>query len=143
MHITHTHDAELVNRIANQDGVREYIHPAGLPIDWTEAVAPSSAQTGIVVLTDGEDAVAAFTMTTPTVWQSHTLFGPKCRGRRAIETGRAMVQWMFDHGADVVWGDTPRDNRKALWFNRQIGAHPLPTSDDEVEVFEIRKESWH
>lgn len=139
--IIHTHDPDLVNRIANSDAVRPWFRPDGSPVDLTDAVAPPSTQTGVVALTNGEDAVALFEMTAPGVYQSHTLFDMSCRGRRAVDTGRAMVEWMFSHGADIVWGSTPRSNAKARWFNRQIGAVPLPTSDEEDEIFEIRKMS--
>lgn len=135
-------DPEFVNRIANSDSVRPFIRPDGAFMDWSQVVALPSTQTGVVVLSNGEDAVAAFEMTAPGIFQSHTLFSETCRGRKAIETGREMVAWMFDHGADIVWGATPRDNAKARWFNRQIGAHPTPNSDDEDEIFEIRKSDW-
>lgn len=133
---------EFVNRIANSDGVRPFIRPDGEFMDWSDLVSLPSTQTGVVVLSNGEDAVAAFEMTAPGIFQSHTLFGETCRGRKAIDTGREMVAWMFEHGANVVWGSTPRDNAKARWFNRQIGAHPLPSSDEADEIFEIRKNDW-
>jgi len=141
--VFHTHDAELANRIVNQDGVREFFHVSGDPVDLTPAVEPRSGITGIIALTDGDDALALFEMTHDGVFQSHTLFGPTVRGRRAVDTGRAMVQYMFDHGAKVVWGATPRDNRKALWFNSAIGARRLPTTDDETVIYEIRKEDYN
>jgi hypothetical protein len=141
--VHHTHDAELANRIANQDGVREFFHTQGLPVDLTPAVAPPSTQTGIVALTDGDDALALFEMNLPGIYQSHTLFGPRCRGRKAIETGRAMVQFMFDHGARTVWGSTPRSNLKAIIFNSAIGAKRCETTDETDVIYEIRKEDYN
>lgn len=134
---------EFVNRIANSDGVRPFIRPDGDFMDWSEIVSRPSTQTGVIVLSNGEDAVAAFEMTAPRVFQSHTLFSETCRGKKAVETGREMVAWMFEHGADVVWGATPRDNLKALIFNSAIGAERLPTTDDEDVIYEIRKDRWH
>lgn len=130
---------DFVNRIANSDAVRPFFRPDGEPVDLTPVVETPSTQSGCVVLSNGEDAVAIFELTAPRVYQSHTLFAETCRGRRAIDTAKEMVAWMFAHGADVVWGCTPRENRKACWFNRQIGAVSLPTSDDTHENFEIRK----
>lgn len=134
---------EFVNRIVNSDGVRPFIRPDGGFMDWSEIVSRPSTQTGVIVLSNGEDAVAAFEMTAPGVFQSHTLFSETCRGKKAVETGREMVAWMFDHGADIVWGSTPRNNLKAIIFNSAIGAERLPTTDDEDVIYEIRKDRWH
>ena len=139
MPIFPTHDPDLVNRIANSEAVRPYIRPDGGVMDWAPLVTRPITETGVVVLTDGVDALAAFEITAPGVYQSHTLFGQACRGRKAIDTAKAMVAWMFNHGASIVWGTTPRENRAARWFNRQIGARVLATSDETDEVFEIRK----
>jgi hypothetical protein len=133
---------DFINRIANSEGVREFIRPDGQPMDWTPIVERSPAMTRTIVLSNGEDALAAFELTAPGIYQSHTLFSPTCRGRRAIDTGIEMVSWMFDHGAKIVWGSTPRDNRKACLFNRWIGAIELPTSDETDIVFEIRRDGW-
>jgi hypothetical protein len=126
---------DFINRIANSDGVREYIRPDGKPMDWTPIAERSPAITRTVVLSNGEDALAAFEWTATGTYQSHTLFMPTCRGRRAIDTAVEMVRWMFMHGATCVWGSTPRANRKACLFNRWIGAVELPTSDETDIVF--------
>lgn len=75
-------------------------------------------------------------------YQSHTLFMPTCRGRRAIDIEIEMVRWMFSHGATCVWGATPRANRNAGLFNRWIGAVEQPTADETDIVFEIRRDGW-
>lgn len=132
-------DPELMSRIANSDGVREFVNIEHDQPDWAAIASLRPTESGVIALTNGEDALALFTMTADYVYQGHTMFAPTCRGRRAIETGREIIAWMFDHNAEVVWGCTPRGNRKARWFNRQIGMRSLPTSDDEDENFEIRK----
>jgi hypothetical protein len=134
--------SDFINRIANSDGVREYIRPDGRQMDWTPLAERSPAITGVVLLSNGDDALAAFELTAPGIYQSHTLFSSTCRGRRAIDTAIEMVRWMFDHGAMAVWGSTPRTNRKAVWFNRQIGAVEQPTSDETDLIFEIRRDGW-
>jgi hypothetical protein len=133
---------DFINRIANSDGVREYIRPDGQAMDWAPIAERSPAITRTVVLSNGKDALAAFELTAPGIYQSHTLFAETCRGRRAIDTAKEMVSWMFDHGAEIVWGSTPRTNRKACWFNRQIGAKERPTSDQDDVIFEIRRDKW-
>lgn len=135
-------DAQFVNKIANSDAVRPFIRPDGGPTDWAAICRERFTTTGVVILSNGEDAVAAFEATAigggEQIFQSHTMFADSCRGRRAIDTGREMVAWMFDHGATIVWGSTPRDNRKARWFNRQIGMTPIGGDNDD-EIFEIRR----
>ncbi|QBM75887.1 hypothetical protein E2E30_08955 [Sphingomonas sp. AAP5] len=133
---------DFINRIANSEGVREFIRPDGAAMDWAPLVSHSPAFTGTVLLSNGNDALAAFERTAPGVYQVHTLFADTCRGRLAIETGRAMLRWMFERGAQIVWGSTPRANRKACWFNRHLGARELPTSDATDIVFEIRRAGW-
>lgn len=134
---------DLMRRIAESDAVMPFIGIADNRPDWEALATLRPVESGVVILSNGEDALALFTATADGIFQGHTMFAETCRGRRAIETGKDILAWMFDHGADVVWGSTPRENRKARWFNRQIGMRPLPTSDDEDENFEIRKEWVH
>ncbi len=138
MTITATRDAALINRIANSEGVREFVAADDRVMDWAPLVAHPFEETGAVVLTNGEDAIGAFVHTAPSVYQAHTIFAKTCRGRRAIDTARAMLKWMADHGATIVWGATPRANRKACLFNRLVGAKVLPTSDATDLIFEYR-----
>jgi len=131
-------DVSFLNSLANSDDVRPFIRPDGAALDFAPIAGKRMTEIGGVVLSNGSDAAAIFDMTADGVFQSHTLFGPTCRGRRAIEQAREFVGWMFDHGARVLWGSTPRDNAKARWFNRQIGARVIG-GDDADELFEIRK----
>lgn len=123
---------DLLNRIANDADVRPFIRPDGDEMDFSPIAGKRSTEIGGVVLSNGEDAVGLFEITTPTSFQAHTLFGPTCRGRRAIDTAREMIQWMFDHGAETIWGATPRDNRRACMFNRLVGAKE--TGGDETHA---------
>lgn len=130
-------DPELANRIMNAAEVRPFFNaePIDLsPVFW----GGRNEGRRFYVLSNGEDAIGLFEGTVEGVYQSHTAFASTCRGRRAIDTAREMVEWMFEHGANIVWGATPRNNRPARWFNRQIGGKIIG-GDDEAEVFEIRK----
>lgn len=130
-------DARLINLISNSEGVRGAICYQDGPMDWTPALATGD----IVILSNGQDAVAVFAQTEPRRWQSHTMFATTCRGKRAVETGREMVAHMRPL-ADVLWGATPVKNCAARWFNRQLGAMPIRRdqyeAEGEVEIFEIR-----
>lgn len=132
-------DATLINNVANLANVHPAIAYHGQPLDWSAAFP--AEDTGVVVLSNGDDACAVFASTAHRVWQGHTVFGPTCRGRRAIETGKAIIAWMRPH-ADLIWGATPIGNRAARWFNRQIGGRPAGFDhyavEGAVEIFHFR-----
>jgi hypothetical protein len=132
--------ATLVNRIAN--------HPAVLPyfdlgkrdaLDFTPCIESDEYR----ILSNGGDAVAIFEWSAPGVWEGHTMFLPTCRGRSAVEAGKALCGWMFDHGATMLWGQTPSILRHVRWFNHRIGFEPagigLHPVHGEVERFVMRK----
>lgn len=131
--------SELIDRVSNMDGVRSGICYHDRAMEWKDAFP--SQRSGIVVLSNGEDAVSVFVATGKRHWQAHTLFAPSCRGRDALRTGAAMLAWMQPH-ADAVWGATPIRNCAARWFNRQLGAMPIRRdhfeAEGEVEIFVIR-----
>lgn len=130
-----THDTELLNRIANSSAVLPFIGGVKRD-DW---LTPEDDE-NVVLLTDGENAIGAFINTAPNIYQCHWLFGENVRGRAALDLCQQMVNWMRGYGAEILWGTTPLDNRKALWFNRRMGA--VPTWHDEAEqVFEYRMAS--
>jgi hypothetical protein len=128
-----THDPDLLNRIANSSAVLPFIREGDMPADWSAAANDDN----VVLLTDGEEAIGAFIRTTDGIYQCHWLFGENCRGRKALLMCSDMVTWMRGHGATILWGTTPLSNRKALWFNRRMGAVPT-WHDDEEQVFEYR-----
>ncbi|MEG8058019.1 hypothetical protein QP150_16195 [Sphingomonas sp. 22L2VL55-3] len=129
-------DARLLNRLANLPDVRPAVCYHDQPLDWSAAFP--AEDTGVVVVSNGCDACAVFASTDPRVWQGHTIFGSTCRGRRAIETGRAIINWMRPH-ADLIWGATPIQNKAARWFNRQIGGRSAGfdqyDTEGAVEIF--------
>jgi hypothetical protein len=128
---------DLINRIANSAAVRPFVCYRDGPMDWSPAIE------GCIVLSCGDDAVGVFEQTHPGVFQTHTMFGPTCRGRRAIEAARAMIDWMIPQHAVAIWGATPVVNRAARWFNRQLGAVSIGFDDFEaegqVEIFLLRR----
>lgn len=122
--------ADRINRVSNLPEVHRFVSYHGNPMEWSAAFP--ARRTGLVVLSDGDDAVGVFALTADREWQIHTLFGPACRGKQAIETGKAMVEYMRPW-ADRLWGATPISNKAARWFNRQVGFSVFGTDDYEVE----------
>lgn len=120
--VMRTRDAALINRIANSTGVREFIDyrvsPVA-PMDFTPA-CDRPGLTGMVWLTDGDDALACFELSRPREYQAHLFFGRRCRGAQAIAIGRAMMTYLVAW-ADRLWGAIPLRNSKARWFARRMG----------------------
>lgn len=135
-------DAVLANRIANHPAVRPYLALHGGALDFSPCIGSPDHR----VLTNGRDAAAVFEWSAPGVWEGHTLFLPTCRGRRAVETGKAFCAWMFADGADILWGNTTSILRHVRWFNRRLGFEPagigLHHTLGEVERFVMRKPGW-
>lgn len=129
----------FINRIANSEGVKEFLRVDGGSMDFTPITEAPITQTGVVVLSNGEDAVGLFEITCDGVWQGHIAFAESCRGKRAIETGREMLDWMFEHNAEVIWGAVPRWNKPTIWFARAIGMRPTGNGDEDTEILEIKR----
>jgi hypothetical protein len=111
-------DAELINRISNMEGVLSNVSYDGRIIDWSPAVDTC------VILSNGEDAAQVYEQKARRVWEVMTIFGPSCRGKRALETANAMKEWMLPH-LDVAFGSVPNRLRAATWFYRQLGGRPV------------------
>lgn len=126
-------NSEILNRIANDPAVLPFTRMDDQPWDFSPVEGKRLTELGGVMLSNGEDAVGVFIMTAPGLYQAHTLFGPTCRGRKAIEVAREMLAWLFAHNADMIWGKTPRWNKAACLFNRLVGAREF--GGDEFEAY--------
>lgn len=105
-------------------------------MDFAPVVAERCTKTGIIFLTNGEDAVGIFEMTKLREWKVDTMFAMTCRGKRAIHTAREMIRWLSPY-ADRIWGVTPKANRKACLFNRLMGC--VKFGEDEThDFYELR-----
>lgn len=134
-------DADLLNRIANDPAILPHFDLGRTgALDFTPCVLTPD---DYIILSNGSDACALFEWSAPNVWEGHTMFLPSCRGKRAVETGKAMMAWMFDHGADMIFGQTPLHLRHVRWFNRAIGFEHHRMADHpvigHVETVVLRK----
>jgi hypothetical protein len=140
-----THDAVLVNSFANDPSVSEGAGFDGQRVDC----GPRMLDGDLSFLTDGVAAMMALHHDgDPTLLQKHNLFKTACRGGDAIRMGRAMFVWVAENmGARVVWAQTPIANRKARWFNRQIGMVSRGVTASallgDVEIFEKEFDQCH
>ena len=98
-----------------------------------------------ILLHDNEGAASIFDWSAPGVWQGHSMFLPRRRGKEGIQSAKDMIGWMFDHGAQIIWGMTPtsEDYRRVHMFNRLIGfkARGLRTdaAGREVRLFKMER----
>lgn len=124
---------ELINRIANSPAVRSFVDYSGTtdPLDLSPAVGKAT-QTGIVWLSNGEDAVVAFVQTADREYQGHLFFDKTCRGRKALDTAQEMLDWLAPY-ADRVWGGVPARNAHALWFASALGFERAGEEEFESE----------
>ena len=126
-------DASFINRIINSAAVRPFVDYTGasVPLDASEAVG-SATQTGIVWLSDGEDALSAFAISAERTYQVHIFFGERCRGRKAIDTANEMLA-EIEPFANVIWGAIPTHNRRTRWFAHKVGFLDVGESEGEAE----------
>lgn len=121
-------DAELANRIANDADVLPFISPSAAPVDVTPAIDTC------VVLTNGEDAMQIYEQKAPRVWEVMTVFRKTCRGKRALETGHAMLDYMTPY-ADVIFGCIPDKLPHARWFYRHFGGREVEQVETKLGTF--------
>jgi hypothetical protein len=133
-------DASLHNFIANHPAVKPTFGYANAFADLSPLLEYPDQY---IMLSDGKGAASIFEWSAPFVRQGHSLFLPDSRGKDGLESARAMLGWMFDYGAKMLWGMTPLDNRAALMFNRLIGFKAggvrIDAADREVRLFYMEK----
>lgn len=135
-------DPELINRIANHPAVRPYIAPGDHSLDFS-SIFPSR-QTGVVILSNGEDAAMMFEQTADRVWQVSTAFEPSCRGQKAREVGSEMREYMRPW-SDIIFGKVPDALPHAKRFYEDLGGEPAPwfdTSEGRLQGLKVG-DDWY
>lgn len=127
-----TRDIAAINALANQPGVPELFGVEAF--DFTDVVANEST---IFLLHDGGLAICEWSA--PRVYQCHLIFSADCRRRRAVNAAIAMRDHMFDHHADMLWGQPPLSNvtgRKLIalagFWHAGYGYNPLVGHTEHV-----------
>lgn len=130
--LVETKDPALLNSFINDPAILPFV---GFDAYDTVDYGAVLARDDVVAVHSGDDAMMVFQRTGPAcfgLWEKHTLFRATCRGRRGIATGMAMLDYARTSlGARGVWSQTPVENKRACWFNRQIGmvSHGRASSD--------------
>lgn len=98
-----------------------------------------------VMLVDGEN-VGICTYEYPGLYNAHWFM--KDRGRKAIDTGKAMIRYMFEHkDAEVIRGMIGLNYKASRWAVRQVGLRslgiiPAPHKPFDYELFYTNKKEF-
>jgi hypothetical protein len=98
-----------------------------------------------VMLVDGEN-VGLCTYEYPGLYNAHWFM--KDRGRKAIEVGKEMIRYMFEHkDAEVIRGMIRMDYKASRWAVRQVGLRSLgvietPHKPFDHELFYTNKKEF-
>jgi hypothetical protein len=123
-----TFDPNVPNRIANHPAVVRNLewNPEDHPETdgWLLLGPQVENRDHYVFLVDPTERLCLiFEWSAPGVWQMHSMSMPDFRGKAMMRAAKALIHEMFvEVGADMLWGQTPLQNRAARMFNRLVGA---------------------
>lgn len=115
---------EQLNAIINRPDVAPHL---GGTLDRIHDIRKVNRFEDMLPLTAGDGAML-FLEITPGVWRTDLLFIP--RHRTNLEHARAMVSFMFEHGAEAIYGLTPKENQIARKFIEKLPGRFIGYSDD-------------
>jgi hypothetical protein len=121
-------DAELANRISRMEGVVTNVSYDGRDIDWAPWIDTC------MVLSNGEDAIQVYEQKGRNLWEVMTIFGPTCRGKRALETAFEMRDYMLPY-VDIAFGSVPDRLPAAKWFYRKLGGVPVRAVESRTDIY--------
>lgn len=142
-------DAQAANAIFNDPSVFPTIATKGVQqIDISGAVANAR---NVLMLTDG-GAIFFLADIDPGIYEVHTSFLERYRGRYAIEASLAAYHWMFTHTDCMsIVTQVPASNRSAALAARAVGFVPRFTrkgvweteqSTVDVRFYELNHADW-
>lgn len=118
--IFETFDATYLNYILNKPSIRNSF---GLPIEIDSLDCSNLASDPRYrIITNGLDAFIIAEQTSPVLFSLHLVFDETCRGKRALQEGKKLVQWFWDNTcAIMLYGAVPIDNPKSRMICRLFG----------------------
>jgi hypothetical protein len=110
-------DVARVNALINPPSDQARLDLGMAELDATAIIADPR---NIVLM--AEYGGAMFIWTAPDTYSAHDFFLPEGRGAWARDASKAMLGMMFDgYGAEMIWAQTPVENRACRLFNRMLG----------------------
>lgn len=112
-----------VNELANMPDIAPYLAPAYCNLDLSKFF--ENPDNICILKARGAMLFGAVQDGPPGFYDTHYLF-PRQAAAINLTAARACVAEMFDrHGARVLCGNTPRENRAARYINRALGSVPM------------------
>lgn len=146
--IRRSFDANDINPILNDPGVFPAITVPG--IDKLDATPLVANPHNVLIMAEGGGIL--FVKQEPHIYEVHTNFLPKYRGRHAVRSSLAAYRWLFTHtDCEVLQTRVPVFNKGADLFCRMVGAHheftrekAWPTKDGNVDLkfFSLLIREW-
>ena len=140
--VSRVFDHEKLNKAVNIPSVLEAVAPGYESYDLTEFIQNRDN----VVLRVG-DAFAAFVFLEKGVYEGHFLNPPHIKGKRALESCKNMLSYMFTTmKASVISGKVSCENSKARVMTRALGFVNLGKSRDALDKecvdYILEAEKW-
>lgn len=136
-------DASAVNALINHPAIQPGLNLGMGDLDVTPLI---DNPRNVILL--GQHGGAMFVWCGPGIYDAHDFFLPEGRGKWAMKASLTMLAMMFDgHGAEMIWAQTPVENRACRFFNRRLGFKSRGTEQailipgqppQEVELFVLK-----
>lgn len=141
-------DANDINPILNHPGVFPAISVPGH--DHYDATPLVENPLNVLMMTEGGGIL--FIKQEPHIYEVHTNFLPKFRGRHAVRASLAAYRWMFTHtDCETLQTRVPAFNKAADLFCKIVGARleftrqkvwPTSTGDVDLKYYALRIHDW-
>lgn len=136
-----------LNAAINDPSVLPHFLPEGCPPDLEVDLSNYYDKLGNLAFTDGA-AVMLFPWMEGAAYEVHFMFPKPVRGKAAVEAASEMIDRVFtEHGARVIYGYPPRDNRAVRTLGYRLGFRPIgQTVTDsmgrECPIYTLECERW-
>ena len=138
-------DIDFVRRIMTDESVYPFIIDDGSPPPDEFPVELFLGNEKVFVLSPNDGSVFLFVPIRHRVYEVHTCVLPGYRGLTAIQSGKAVVYWMFANtDAAKIFSIIPENNRAyvclALWFQERGGTVQGVVSPGENDQHDYRRD---
>lgn len=116
-------DVEIVDKILKHSDVFNFItDDFSLPIDEFTGAPLLENDAVYVLIDDGESFCSIFIPQNGILYSGHQNVLPEIRGKKAVEIGKMMCQWMFNNtNCEKIIGYVPETNKPAKMFAFMMG----------------------